>query len=281
MTTQNDALSALMDGELSELELRRLLKASATDAEVAAKWQRYHLVRDVMHQQVPCKSMDLAQRVSVALDDTPSIPQHPDEPDHLRLPRHVSLVSSLASMAVAASVTAVVILGAGWYQQDTSVGSAALAQAPANLSLPNTANSRHQYAQLTSLGQLPSGYSSFAADADVIRMSDDLSHYIQQHRHLLAEQAQPGWEIAWVPQGYAKVRHDFTQTGEVVVFSNGRSHFSVSVEALGPKHAAEGISYQGDLIALGRVQDESFVAVVGEMPLMVAERIAASVVSVR
>ena len=50
-TTQeslNEALSAAVDGEAEELELRRVLNAVQRDPELRAKWERLHLIGDVM-----------------------------------------------------------------------------------------------------------------------------------------------------------------------------------------------------------------------------------------
>ena len=44
-----ESLSAVMDGEADDLTLRRLIQESATDPELADKWERYHLARDVIH----------------------------------------------------------------------------------------------------------------------------------------------------------------------------------------------------------------------------------------
>ncbi len=44
----NEALSAAVDGEAEELELRRVLNAVAGDPELRAKWERLHLIGDAM-----------------------------------------------------------------------------------------------------------------------------------------------------------------------------------------------------------------------------------------
>ncbi|MCY3841448.1 MAG: sigma-E factor negative regulatory protein [Gammaproteobacteria bacterium] len=44
----NEALSAVVDGEAEELELRRVLNAVERDPEMRAKWERLHLIGDVM-----------------------------------------------------------------------------------------------------------------------------------------------------------------------------------------------------------------------------------------
>ena len=44
----NEALSAAVDGEAEELELRRVLNAVERDPELRAKWERLHLIGDAM-----------------------------------------------------------------------------------------------------------------------------------------------------------------------------------------------------------------------------------------
>ena len=44
----NEALSAAIDSEAEELELRRVLNALERDPELCAKWERLHLIGDVM-----------------------------------------------------------------------------------------------------------------------------------------------------------------------------------------------------------------------------------------
>ena len=44
----NEALSAVVDDEAEELELRRVLNAVERDTELRAKWERLHLIGDVM-----------------------------------------------------------------------------------------------------------------------------------------------------------------------------------------------------------------------------------------
>lgn len=53
-----ESLSALMDNEATELELRRVLKQAKDDPDLLDHWQRYHLVRDVIHQQASAPAPD-------------------------------------------------------------------------------------------------------------------------------------------------------------------------------------------------------------------------------
>ena len=43
-----ESLSAVMDGEADEFEIRRVLNEAADDPELRGVWERYHLVRSVM-----------------------------------------------------------------------------------------------------------------------------------------------------------------------------------------------------------------------------------------
>lgn len=49
----NEALSAAVDCEAEELELRRVLNAVERDPELRAKWERLHLIGDVMRGGAP------------------------------------------------------------------------------------------------------------------------------------------------------------------------------------------------------------------------------------
>lgn len=103
-SAQDEALSALVDGEVQELELRRLLRDLEGDDVVAeqlsAKWYRYHLASSAMHGDRVIDAPDFAARVSAAIDSEPA---------------HATSTGgwkrALGSFAVAASVTVAVVLG--------------------------------------------------------------------------------------------------------------------------------------------------------------------------
>jgi sigma-E factor negative regulatory protein RseA len=70
--TGNEALSALLDGEADELELRRLLKSLDSDSESAEEllrqWQRFHLAQDVLHDRGVPVSDSLLGRINAQLE---------------------------------------------------------------------------------------------------------------------------------------------------------------------------------------------------------------------
>ena len=90
-----EALSALMDGEAQELELRRTLEAVAGDGTLRDRWQRQHRVRDALHgQSASHADIDISKGVLQALETGKPVSRNP-----------------LWSMAVAASVTFALVIG--------------------------------------------------------------------------------------------------------------------------------------------------------------------------
>jgi len=96
-TSEQDlaALSALMDGEAQDLELRRLLGSVESDPALRVRWRRQQLVRDLMHERRQVRpEIDVSVGVQQAISRQPELSRNP-----------------LWSMAVAASVTIAVVLG--------------------------------------------------------------------------------------------------------------------------------------------------------------------------
>ena len=90
-----EGLSALMDGEAQELELRRTLEAVAGDTSLRERWQRQHRVRDALHGQLAGQAeIDVSTGVLQALETSKPVSRNP-----------------VWSMAVAASVTLAVVIG--------------------------------------------------------------------------------------------------------------------------------------------------------------------------
>ena len=102
---QLEALSALMDGEADELELRRVLAAVAADDSLRARWQRQQWAREALQKRrVRPQGLDVSARVQEALQARPGASRNP-----------------LWSMAVAASVTVAVVLGGQQWSAGESV----------------------------------------------------------------------------------------------------------------------------------------------------------------
>ena len=119
-----ESLSAVMDNEADELELRRVLAAS-DDAELRATWSRYQMARAVMHKELLEPRLDIAAAVSAALADE-ALPVRAARPWR-----------TLGRVAVAASVTLAVLAGVRFYNQDEIAGPQLAQQSPVpGLALP-------------------------------------------------------------------------------------------------------------------------------------------------
>ncbi|HBO5704140.1 sigma-E factor negative regulatory protein [Pseudomonas aeruginosa] len=62
-----ETLSAVMDNEADELELRRVLAACGEDAELRSTWSRYQLARSVMHREPTLPKLDIAAAVAASV----------------------------------------------------------------------------------------------------------------------------------------------------------------------------------------------------------------------
>ena len=155
-----EEMSALMDGEATELELHRVLKCSETDDELRASWRRYHVMRSVIRGEARNKlaltsastltsasvdmSLDIVTAVSQAIADEPSYDEKlgndsitSDQSTGRKTnPWIDKVLRPFGSVAVAASVSAMVIFGwqstGGFNSQQTAGGPATVAglQAP-------------------------------------------------------------------------------------------------------------------------------------------------------
>jgi sigma-E factor negative regulatory protein RseA len=141
-TIHEESLSALMDGEAQELELRRLLRQLPDDPELRARWARYQLASSILHKQqcFPAASLKLADAVQMAVRNEFSY-----EGSGVTKWRR-----SAVRFAVAASVALAVVVGVQWEQQRTAV-TTQLADA-----VPTTPDSRHAgAASLESVATVP------------------------------------------------------------------------------------------------------------------------------
>jgi sigma-E factor negative regulatory protein RseA len=97
-----EAISALMDGEANDLDLRRLLKSAAESPETMEIWERYHLAQSVMHEQGTPVSTAVASGVAAALADEAAYSAEPQ--------RFSAWQQQLTKLAVAAAVAVLAVL---------------------------------------------------------------------------------------------------------------------------------------------------------------------------
>ena len=103
-----ESVSALVDGEASEIELHRILKQldadhANQDQSVASKWSRYHSASQAM-TDTPLAGVDISQSVSSAIAEEPTYASSFS-------PSIKSKLYSMGRFAVAASVAFVDIIG--------------------------------------------------------------------------------------------------------------------------------------------------------------------------
>lgn len=100
-----EALSALLDGELSDFELRRLLARLDENPELLQRWERYNLAGAALQPELirrPTDSPSFVDRVML---------QVAEEQPLLALPSERSWGASVGRVAVAASVALAVFVG--------------------------------------------------------------------------------------------------------------------------------------------------------------------------
>lgn len=185
-----ESLSALLDNETDELELRRVLAASE-GGDVRATWARYQVARAVMHKELLMPQLDLAARVSAALADEPAlVPVVAAR----RLPW-----AGLGRLAVAASVTVAVLAGVRLYNQD-DITSAQLAQGPAlpTLTTPQVRGPAILAGYSPIAGAEHGAQSSVPRTAELTWQQQRLPAYIRQH----AQQATSA--VSATPVPYAR-----------------------------------------------------------------------------
>ena len=272
-----EPMSAMMDSEIEEFELRRVIERTANNSQLVNKWNRYHLVQDVMKGrliQIP-GNVDLASRVSQALDDEPALSSQAIAKTDQSLDKALepSLIDRwwkpAASMAVAASVTAVVLLGAQQFSAQPS------------LSIPSEFAGVSLGADDFDKGKFSTKLATVSANNAMLRAKKPknaygMEQYIQRHNDLTNERPAT-WQATWLPQGYKQVDQRVSSRAEVMLFSNGESSVSVNVEPLGLQVASQGVLSKGQILAYGVSVDKQFITVVGEISAQQAHKIAAAI----
>lgn len=108
-----EKLSALVDNELDELDERRVMKALENDADLRQTWERYHLVRSVLHQDLDVLvPSGMAARVAARIESEPA-----DVASFRR--RKISHIAG--TLAMAASVAVIAVAGVQWFHRPVTV----------------------------------------------------------------------------------------------------------------------------------------------------------------
>lgn len=107
-----ESVSALMDGEASSMELRRVLKATSQNPEIKDVWQRYHLVRASLQQELHTRpAVNLLAGIHARLEEDQQALSAPSVPLAIRLG---GFFRKTGQIAVAASVAFTVLYSASY-----------------------------------------------------------------------------------------------------------------------------------------------------------------------
>lgn len=177
-----ESLSALMDNESTELDLRRLLKEMPSHPEIAQTWDRYNLTRSLLHKEVvrPVSAAGTLAMLEALAAEVPygGITSSPSD-----VARN-TWFQAAGRIAIAASVALAVFVGLQTFV-DQSIPEGAMAQRP---SAPVEENSEALAITPTAIA----GDTGFDADAQ-----QRLNAYIRgvsiQYREDAA--ASPGFNI--------------------------------------------------------------------------------------
>ncbi len=104
----DEQISALVDDEIGEAELKLVIERLGDSDELAERWQRYNLISDTLHNNLPeAIAPDLTRRVHQALESEPTVLA----PRRWRMPQlSAPLLKQVGGMAAAASVAVVMVL---------------------------------------------------------------------------------------------------------------------------------------------------------------------------
>ena len=104
-------LSALVDNELDDLEERRVFAALEGDASLRGTWQRYHLVRAALRQDLDAfAALDVSEQVARRIAA---------EPSNATAFNFRRITRLMGTLAIAASVAAIAIVGVQWSQKSS------------------------------------------------------------------------------------------------------------------------------------------------------------------
>ena len=206
MTQQlRESLSAIMDGEGNELELRRVLKTLEDYPEQADIWRRYHLMRSAMcRERGVVVDIDIAANVMMAIrqEETASDPAADDAVvAPVRLRKHRSL-SLMGGAAVAAAVSLMVVTGVQFYRGHDQAGlpdagtlqanNAALDSAAQQLASGGGESVSRTGTSYQGSSAVPASYADFshaAADGSMMPVSWDISAQKKPYLRRYSEQA--------------------------------------------------------------------------------------------
>ena len=274
-----ESISSLMDNAAQPLELQRVLKASDNDEHVRLQWARYQLASAVLKKETTQASLSLsfADSVAQAIDAEPNCaPQNVDSATAVskvspKIRFFEKFWQPAAGLAVAASVTMVMVLGA----QRLSVSALPeVMPAQQGIVLLEPGNSNDNIALFSTAG----------SSAGQLNTNDILR--IQAPVQAL-NAAEADWLVDDLPEGFVLTHRTLNTSGliprEELRYSNGVDSFKLYVEPLEGRTITQGHAFAGPNLVLGQSFSHDgkpmFITLVGQLSLLEGEQVANSVVS--
>ncbi len=139
-----ESLSATIDDEADEFELRRVLDEMEKDERLRETWERYHLIgahmRGLRHGRAELLNSNLRDRVWAALElESPDSAVEVPEPamaEPANDGRRRKLLGQITGLAVAATVAFAVVYGIGGSDQDDQLSAPSVAESNVNIEVP-------------------------------------------------------------------------------------------------------------------------------------------------
>jgi len=296
-----EALSAALDNEADEFELRRVLDEAGRDESLRETFERYQLIQAVMRGDADARTLtqrtQLQKRVRVAMDvDVESdvdIDREEAEPENAPVRRSFWMPRAAAFVAAFGAVVAV-YLGAGnllpgssdlTAGNDVAQGALPVMTTPVTSSPdPDPLNSANAVPGLSTMDEVlrlrHEGWLKIHdASIDVVTRPQDEATVSKEPL---------AWTIAWIPNGFEAldskvlaVEHDSTS---IQRFGNGHQSFSLMIETQPTTISNPAESRDGNRWVIERlVGDEAngtshhLAAVVGELPPPAARRLLGSI----
>ena len=165
-----ESLSALMDGEASELEVRRVLTETGESVDLQKTWSRYHLASQTMRGEKISASIDLSSSISELIADEPN---HGQSSAASGSSVNKGLLGQVGRVAIAASVAVVAVFAVNQFNADNSGNVAEIAETTVPAEPAPAASS-------PSVNDLPIGYGTSGLSARTVS-SDGVS--LEQRRN--------------------------------------------------------------------------------------------------
>jgi sigma-E factor negative regulatory protein RseA len=157
----SETISALLDNEADNLELRRFLKSCEQDPTLLETWERYSLVQSALHESAQPVNASLSQRIAAQIEqEAPLVAT-------AATPAQSFWKEGLTKMAIAASVAAVFLV-AVQVNLDSGLGTSAI-PAIADQSTENSESPATQSLAATTLLAEASVVAPVVVDGGIVR----------------------------------------------------------------------------------------------------------------